>query len=264
MKKLFGFVVVFLLSTAVHADSVAAADANEIRIVTSPPHRVALLELYTSEGCSSCPPADRFLSNLRQSGVSEQQIIPLAFHVTYWDYIGWKDVYGQDIFDLRQRALGRNNRLSTIYTPQFVMAGKDFRRYRKFSDDINKINAQQAEVDLSLALNPVNPDTFDVQLAADTKQAKASDVALFLAVVESGLTTHVEDGENEGKTLKHDYVVRELHGPVFVSRPDINDSMQHRFRVQPGWKKASMNVVGFAQNLHTGKVLQAVSMELVP
>lgn len=256
MRIVYRFIIVALFTTA--------ASASDIRQVSSPPHRVVLLELYTSEGCSSCPPADRFLSGLRQSGVSNTSIIPLAFHVTYWDYIGWKDVFGQKKFDLRQRALGRTNQLSTIYTPQFLMAGKDFRRYQGFSKTINHINAEPAVVDLKLALKPLTDNSYDLQLSAATEKTSVKDVALFIAVVESGLTTHVKDGENEGETLEHDYVVRELYGPQFVSRPDTNKTFAQQLRVRPGWNRQSINIVGFAQNLHTGKVLQAVSIDLLP
>ena len=92
MKKILLLVILILPMNLLAKDNVdLQADENLIRSVSSPVYRVALLELYTSEGCSSCPPADRFLSNLKTSGISGKQLIPMAFHVTYWDYIGWKD-----------------------------------------------------------------------------------------------------------------------------------------------------------------------------
>ena len=96
MKTIFLIPALFLFVTSVNAD-------NQILTAVSPEHRVSLLELYTSEGCSSCPPADKFLSNLQRAGVSSKQLIPLAFHVTYWDYIGWKDPYASPKHDGRQR-----------------------------------------------------------------------------------------------------------------------------------------------------------------
>src|SRR3954447_25677509 len=85
----------------------------------SPPHKVALLELYTSEGCSSCPPADRWLNQLK---LPRDQLIPLALHVDYWDSLGWPDPFAQRLFSERQERLGRNP-----YTPESVLDGREFR-----------------------------------------------------------------------------------------------------------------------------------------
>jgi len=105
------------------------AEATQVFTAVSPANRVALLELYTSEGCSSCPPADRFMSRVKLADISDQQLIPLSFHVTYWDHIGWKDRFGNPQHDARQRKLARMNNSSVVYTPQFIMNGKDFRRH---------------------------------------------------------------------------------------------------------------------------------------
>jgi hypothetical protein len=103
------------------ADTVTAKE--DLNTARSPHNRVALLELYTSEGCSSCPPADRFLSSLKTAGITDKQLIPVAFHVTYWDYIGWQDRFAKKQHDERQRELAHKNRQTTVYTPQFVLAG---------------------------------------------------------------------------------------------------------------------------------------------
>ena len=93
MKKIL-LLIVFILPVNIQAKGVdAITAADDVMIVSSPENRVVLLELYTSEGCSSCPPADRFLSELKAAGISDKQLIPVAFHVTYWDYIGWKDPF---------------------------------------------------------------------------------------------------------------------------------------------------------------------------
>src|SRR4051812_24872496 len=99
MNKLLmshAILAVLLLSSAVNAPAQACRKQ-------SPPHTVALLELYTSEGCDSCPPADRFVSALHASGLGPQQVVPLALHVDYWDYIGWKDAFGRRTYAERQR-----------------------------------------------------------------------------------------------------------------------------------------------------------------
>ncbi len=107
--------VLFILPVSVQAIDVTAV-VEDIKSVTSPDNRVVLLELYTSEGCSSCPPADRFLSELKSTGISDKQLIPMAFHVTYWDYIGWKDQFAKKQYDQRQRALAHKKKKSTVST----------------------------------------------------------------------------------------------------------------------------------------------------
>src|SRR5499427_4717203 len=84
----------------------------------------ALVELYTSEGCDSCPPADRWLSGLG-GGSGPGRVVPLSLHVDYWDYIGWKDPYAKREFSLRQRKLSQLQRMALVYTPQVVLQGQD-------------------------------------------------------------------------------------------------------------------------------------------
>src|SRR5215218_3837153 len=95
---------------------------------TSARHRVPLLELYTSEGCDSCPPADRWISSLASRGYGSDRVVVLAFHVDYWDRLGWPDRFAQTRFTERQRAINDRNRSRVIYTPQLVLNGKDYRR----------------------------------------------------------------------------------------------------------------------------------------
>ena len=99
--------------------------------VNSQPHRVALLELYTSEGCSSCPPADKWLSELSGIGLDANKVVPLSLHVDYWNYIGWRDPYSSSQYTARQREQGQRNRLLSIYTPQMVINGQDYRAWRR-------------------------------------------------------------------------------------------------------------------------------------
>src|SRR3954468_19444073 len=87
---------------------------------------VALVELYTSEGCDSCPPADRWLSSLGAQGYAPDRIVPIALHVDYWDYIGWKDPYAHAAHSARQRKMARLARAAMVYTPQVLLQGRDF------------------------------------------------------------------------------------------------------------------------------------------
>ena len=236
--------------------------ADEVRTVTSPPHRVAVLELYTSEGCSSCPPADRWLSKLRDVGISERQLAPLAFHVTYWDYIGWQDRFGQKAFDRRQRETGRHNQLRTVYTPQFVLNGRDFRSYADFSQQVRDINQQPAEVHLRLSVQRETSSRYQVELRVDARQSALNEVVLYLALLENDLQSQVDAGENEGESLHHDYVVRSLTGPVRLRRPKTGGQLTVSFDIPADWRQPNMQLTGFAQNPDNGEILQAVVMPL--
>ncbi len=238
--------------------------AIEQRVLTakSPAHRAVLFELYTSEGCSSCPPADKWLSSLKHEGVSGQQLIPLAFHVTYWDYIGWQDRFASERHDERQRRIAGNNRQSTIYTPQFVLNGDDYRAYNQFAQNLGHIIAQTASVDLKLTARVNSAENVDVEVEADISRSKIKDVAIYLAVFENDLSSQVEDGENEGESLHHDFVVRQLYGPYIRSMPEGRASIQQDVTFEPDWKNQDIGLVAFAQNPHTGEVLQAVYLDL--
>jgi hypothetical protein len=112
-----------LLLLVIAPPAVIAASCN----ARSGPKTVALVELYTSEGCNSCPPADRWLSGLGAQGYGPDRVVPLALHVDYWDYIGWKDPYAKREFSQRQRKLTLLQRQALVYTPQVMLQGKDFR-----------------------------------------------------------------------------------------------------------------------------------------
>ena len=109
--------------------------------VRSGPTKAALVELYTSEGCSSCPPADKRLSEFRPATRASDNVVPLSLHVDYWDYIGWKDPYAKREFSLRQRKLTRLQRMAFVYTPQVVLQGRDFRAWgeRGFDEAVARI-----------------------------------------------------------------------------------------------------------------------------
>ncbi len=109
----------FMLSNSLYADIIIHSDVTQSN----------LIELYTSEGCSSCPPADRWLSTLKEHPALWQRLVPIAFHVDYWDYIGWKDRFSQSEFSARQRQYVKENALPTVYTPGIMSNGKEWRNF---------------------------------------------------------------------------------------------------------------------------------------
>ena len=231
MRNCLFFALIIFVSLS-HAD-------GELLTAKSPEHRVSLLELYTSEGCSSCPPADEFLSGLHSAGVTNNQLIPLAFHVTYWDYIGWKDPYASSEHDERQRNNTQYYEVKTIYTPQFVFNGSDYRDYEHFSSNVRKAILQIAQVGLTLKAKNSEKQT-RVELKTDLLKDDIDDVVFYIVLYENKLVSDVSEGENEGKTLHHDYVVRKIHGPFVQNKSDVTDktvSFQQVIQFEQNWKK---------------------------
>lgn len=246
-------------------DSASIAD-GATKTVSSPKNRVAVLELYTSEGCSSCPPAERFLNSLRSSAISDEQLIPMAFHVTYWDYIGWQDRFADKRYDQRQRDLAYKHNSSSIYTPQFVLSGDDYRRYVHFDEDVTDIVKQKASVDLVLSASETSriaaQPRLKIALSADASKSKASNIAVYLVVLENNLSSDIDDGENAGETLHHDFVVRQMSGPYRIAgdKKQLNQAVD--ILLQADWKPQNLSVAAFAENSKTGEVLQAVKLDL--
>ena len=164
-----------------------------------------LVELFTSQGCSSCPPADSLLRKL----ADDPRVVPLAFHVDYWDYIGWRDPYGSALWSDRQRRYAQAAGTDRIYTPQLLFNGDD-----------HYVGARKAAAHKAIA--DAEPGAYTLQLEA-TRKGDAYAVELivigrsgappraataFLATYQSGISTEIQRGENRGRTLRNDFIVR--------------------------------------------------------
>ena len=177
----------------------AAAGAEELYL-ESPGPRVSLLELYTSEGCSSCPPADRWISTLRDDPRLWREVIPVAFHVDYWDYIGWKDRFASPVYGNRQRDYARNRHIGTVYTPGFVLAGKEWRSW--FRRPVLKVENSVAAGKLELKVNGQRAQT-----SFTPSVPVSGELEMHVAILGFDLSSQVRSGENGGRTLDHDFVV---------------------------------------------------------
>lgn len=232
--------------------SATAATCN----AASGSQRVAVLELYTSEGCDSCPPADRWVSALPARGFDAQRVVTLAYHVDYWNYLGWTDPFAQARFTERQRFANNRIRNRTIYTPQFMLDGKDYRAGLSLGDFQQRINAINREKPGATIALSMNTDAGVIDTSVQVKLLyKDSGASVFLALTENKLASQVSSGENRGKRLEHDFVVRELAGP-FTADAAIN----HKFRVASAWKTRDLSVAAFVQTAQTGEVLQALAL----
>ena len=215
-----------------------------------------LVELFTSEGCSSCPPADAVLARLvREQPIEGVEIIGLGEHVDYWDGGGWKDPYSAHAFTERQERYAAQLRSGRIYTPQAMVAGQ----LDVLGSDEDGIRAAALSLrdrprgTLSLA-QEAKGEMLSVKLTAQGLPKHAAAELLF-AVVEDGLVSSVTGGENAGRTLPHAAVVRSL------SRlGEANDSLfeiGRRLKLDPSWRRGSLRLVAFVQERESGRVLAA-------
>jgi hypothetical protein len=223
----------------------------------SGPHKNALVELYTSEGCSSCPPADRWLSSLTPAA-GQPTVIPIAFHVSYWDYIGWKDAFADSRFTDRQHALASAAGHPNVYTPQVIVDGADFGggwRSAAFSRSLQAVTRIPAKVSLELT-HSTQAETIAGSVRIDIPAKLATtDLALVVALTEGNLSSRVTAGENRGATLRHEFVARDIASFA------VERAKEYRFRfgTKPHFKPGDMSIVAFIQNRTTGEVLQALT-----
>lgn len=257
----FGRGAVALLA-AVLGSGQAAAQCQAV----SAAQRLPVVELFTSEGCSSCPPADRWLSSLKRAA-AQGRVLPLAFHVDYWDYIGWKDAFAQAEFSRRQRNLAQRSGSRTVYTPQVLVDGRDFRAWSNAGDFAGALASASrgpaaARLELSQLGHP--PANWRVRLrAALDASAQPHGAFVHLAIVENSLQSSVRAGENAGATLRHDFVVRRWLGPFRVPEKGVLET-DIGIDLAPGWKVPDLSVAAIAYSDRNGDILQAVSLPACP
>lgn len=243
------------------ASASAAAPAATCHAATGAQRNV-LIELYTSEGCSSCPPADRWFAGLAHAANPEHLSL-LAFHVDYWDSIGWPDRFGNHAFSVRQgdrvRAVTGG---STVYTPQVMLderVGFPWSSTSALVPAIRAIVAQPSQLSLDVDAKRTG-DGFDVALRALPRAAASlPEGSLYLALYENGLSTQVGAGENRGELLHHERVVRRLLGPYPLAGAQWSRNLHV---TSPGDAQAGqLGLTAFVQTTK-GDTLQALSLPL--
>ena len=186
-----------VLSLALAAPALVPAQSADIR---GPASRATLIELFTSEGCSSCPPAEKWVNGLEDRPDLWSRVVPVAFHVDYWDYIGWPDRFATREHSLRQQAYREVGHTRGIYTPGFVVGGREWRGWFR-----------NPKLDLPAVadVGPLSVDVRDGRFEASFEPAVEVPRLLELHVARLGfdLSTEVGAGENHGRTLEHDFVV---------------------------------------------------------
>ena len=203
---------------------------------------VILAELYTSQGCSSCPPADRLLGSLGELAEGAE-VIPLAFHVDYWDDLGWKDPFSAAAWTERQQRYAARVTGGRVYTPMLMVQGREH-MVGSSPGEIGQAlgRAARQPVDASIAGRPAAADRLAVAAVAGASPAVA-----FVAVVESGIDTEVTRGENRGRVLRNDHIVRRLTR-AFELAPHERKTETVDLAIDPAWRRDRMAVVLFLQD----------------
>jgi hypothetical protein len=226
-----------------------------------------LVELFTSEGCSSCPPADRLLVELdERQPVADVEIIALGEHVDYWDGLGWRDSFSSAEATGRQQKYSRHFGQNRVYTPQMVVDGVE-----EFvgSDKRQAQQAIQRAASRAKAQLRIEPDSSagDAHAArwmifVDSLPPKAPrNVDVYVAITESGLANQVSRGENRGRTLKHTSVVRVLQKiGEFDNSPGARFEHGVELPLDSAWKRENLRIAAFVQEPAVGRVMGAVSV----
>lgn len=223
-----------------------------------------VLELFTSQGCSSCPPADRVLTQLGADPRLAGQVIPLSFHVDYWNSIGWRDPFSSADWSERQNRYAEAFRLGRIYTPQVVINGRseclgsDEREVRRRIDEAGRV-PPAGRVALRL-----EPGASKVKVGVDASLGAKSEHGLevWVALYETSLSTAVSRGENARRTLRNDYVVRRLVRAFTLPAAPGSRSGEVALAIDPAWKLADLGVVAFLQDPVTLAIRGAASQRL--
>jgi hypothetical protein len=236
------------------------------------PAQTVVVELFTSEGCSSCPPADQVLSRLESprygnAGKSKQvvmvtpgvEVIALGEHVDYWDQLGWKDRFSSPLFSARQQDYGRAFHLESVYTPEMIVNGQKEvlgSDSRAVQEAINKA-AKEPRAQVTIAMTSAQTVSFSVsKLPPGSHEAE-----VLLGVTESGLVTPVLGGENSGRQLRHAAVVRSL---TSLGRLDPRSPGEYsgvaQLNLRQDWNRANVKLVLFVQDRVTQHILGAASV----
>jgi len=219
----------------------------------------AVIELFTSEGCSSCPPADAVVAKLQKES-ADKPIYILAYHVDYWNHLGWKDAFSDPDYSKRQREYAKTLNISSVYTPQIVVNGKTEFVGSEEGTLRNAIKtALQKDAPAQLTLTNMQISHNAVQVHYDAKEVGNQSV-LLLALVQKSAQSHVKAGENSGRMLSHVQIVQKLKTFALSNNKTGTESINLPNEFTPqNWE-----VIGLIQNTITGEILAASKAPFSP
>jgi hypothetical protein len=239
------------------------------------PAAPVVVELFTSEGCSSCPPADRLLERLTAAAVDGAKVVALGEHVDYWDRLGWRDRFSSAAFTNRQEVYARRFNLDSAYTPQMVVDGRAELVGSDSAGAERAIAKAAAAPHGTMTLvarpfqgrdsggreRPLSPVSVSVNVANLPPIGRGDRADIFVAVTEDALRSDVKSGENRGRTLTHAAVVRQLTTIGEATGPAA--SAETTIAVQPDWQRERLNIVAFVQQRRDRGIVAAASVPLV-
>jgi hypothetical protein len=230
---------------------------------SSAAHPVVVLELFTSEGCSSCPPADSLLKRLDEAGrIGDADIIAIEEHVDYWDRQGWRDPFSSHDWTDRQEQYSRALHHDGIFTPQLVVNGLNDLVLNSETEVLQHIGEAAKASDTAVRIVSINmsPKSADLTINVDTTSTDARSADLWLAVTERGLSSNVLRGENEGRNLSHAPVLRSLTR-VKTQRADSSGPAEYKATIglDKSWKRENLRFVAFMQDRKSLHILGATA-----
>ena len=252
MVKLLALVASLLLAAAPAGNSL-------------PPQPV-VVELFTSEGCSSCPPADQLLTSLANSKENSAIIIPLGFHVDYWDDGGWKDRFSSHRYTARQEQYSGRFRLNSVYTPQMVIDGRKQivgNEDAAVRDAIRRAAGQPKPARVTITAAPGDMLAIAVEMpppSSNTVNPVPAEADVLLAITEDELTTAVKGGENTSRTLHHSAVVRELRAVGSVTNGKFAGGVP--LALDREWQRDHLHAIVLVQQRDHGAILGAAQASL--
>lgn len=223
---------------------------KETKTATASPG-FALIELYTSEGCSSCPPADKLLAKIAQE-YKDKEVYLLAYHVDYWNRLGWKDVFSSPLYSARQKEYSSYLKLDGVYTPQAIVNGRtEFvgSDESKMHSAIQQNLSRSALAGITLSNVKISGSKATLQYHVTGPQANSN---LMLAVIQKHAQTQVKAGENSGRMLPHINIVQKLQTISLK-----NETGNAEISLPDGFNTKDWGIVGFVQNSHNGEIQAA-------
>lgn len=228
----------------------AAADRTGTAPAAAADHPV-VIELFTSQGCSSCPPADRLLTELAEDPQLAGRVLPLSFHVDYWNHIGWRDPFSSERWSERQRAYAEvlDGR---VYTPELVVAGRTGMvgsRRGEVREAVREALAREPAARVAIALGEAADGRLPVTVSARMLADADGNQELWVALWQDELVTEVGRGENGGRTLRNDRVVRQLvRAAELTGASGSEASGRAVLAVDRSWPRSALGVVAFVQD----------------
>lgn len=223
-----------------------------------------IVELFTAEGCSSCPPADRLLAYLeKEQPVPEAEIIPLGEHVDYWNQEGWPDRFAAHRFTVRQQVYARTFDLENIYTPQMVVNGEAEFNGSDGQRAVRAIRRAAGRPHAAILLS--HKGDSDLALSVDQFPDKIKDVEIFLAITEDGLASDVRTGENAGRHLIHSGVVRSLTSLTRLNaRKSPGYTADVPLHLEDDWNRHNLRAIVVVEDRVSQRIVGAAQLSLQP